>query len=344
MKPKIYTLLANNRTLTTTGGDKINEIRFYKALSTIFDVYYNGQLFHPDEPDYGIKDIDIKLPDKGYDLYYVRANNYVLSKCPGPKVAMGYPYSAWLYNHVDALFVTTESWKEGIKTYNRRTKSREMMQDWYGGAKDIVVPKKIINIRQTIDPSFKANIQPDKVLKNRLSMGLGDITFGFFGSLSMKLIPWDCIGVIEEIKKRNHNVNLVMAGKTYKDTELPSISEQLGYISYDEIPSYLYACDCLLANEGLETEYLGSGKVLDAMAVGKPIIAYKSLVRIEQLGDDYKGFYENKAQARKLITMFINDAGFREVLTKQIQERAEKFSVNSQGEYLKPQLYSLIGS
>ena len=339
-KYKIYVLLANNRTLAATGGDKINEIRFYKALSIHFDVYYNGQLFKPNDEDFGIVDKPIIIPEDIYDLYYVRANNYILANCPRPKVAMAYPYSHWLYHHVDALIVTTSMWGNFIEQYNHNEEIKSLLLHWYK-TPVIVEPKKIANIRQTIDPYFEQVFSEDEINAYKVQFGWSNI-FGFFGSLAMQLIPWMALEALKKLKNEIPSISIIAAGKKYSDTKLPNFVKTMNPIDYEKMPIVLRACSCLLANEGAETEYLGSGKVLDAMACGVPIIAFKSAVRIEQLGDDYAGFYTAEEEVYDLIKMFITDKSFQQLLKTQVLNRRELFNVKSQAEWIKEQLIPLV--
>lgn len=341
MKPKIFTLLANNKTLPMTGGDKINESRFYRALSKHFDVYYNGQLFIPEEKDFGIKDVPILPPKDKYDLYYVRANNRILAECPHPKVAMGMPYSPWLYQHVDAIVTTTEKWKQLIETYNNSLNTRTILKDWYKGDEIIIPPKKIINIRQTIDPLFEKEIPINDILIKKISFELKP-TFGFFGSLAMQIFPNNAIKALTRIQNERGNINIFMAGKKYENTQLPNNVKYLGLLPYDQTLSYMRACTCLIANEGVETEYLGSGKVLDAIAAKTPILAYRSAVREEQLGKDYLGFYKTEEEAYFIAKMIIENEFFRKKIVDQLSERYKIFSVDGQGDYLYEQFLPLL--
>lgn len=341
MKPKIFTLLGNNRTLSATGGDKINEIRFYTALSEKFDVYYNGQLFDPYAVDFGIKDLPIQVPKDNYDIYYIRANNRVLYNCPRPKVAMGIPYSSWLYQHVDAVITTTESWKNAILNYNESAYYKELVGDWYGNTDKLITPKKIINIRQTIDSNFLQKIDKNTIIKNKISFGLKP-TFGFFGSLAMQIFPNLAINALQKISNDGLQINVIAAGKKYSNTVVPKNVRYLGYLPYESIPGYLKSCTCLIANEGVETEYLGSGKVLDAIAANVPILSYRSAVREEQLGKDYLGFYSSEEEAYFVIKLIIENSFFREQIIMQLKSRYDMFSVKSQGDYLYEQFSQLL--
>lgn len=340
MRPKIFALLSNNRTLPMTGGDKINESRFYRALSQHFDVYYNGQLFDPNAKDFGIKDRPIEIPKDEYDLYYVRANNKVLYHCPRPKVAMGVPYSKWLYNHADAILTTTEQWKSMILGYNQDQVTRTLLKDWYEGSSSIVIPKKVINIRQTIDPNFGRYLTTHDIMMKKISYNLKP-TFGFFGSLAMQIFPHNAISALLRLQ-REYDINICMAGKKYTDTVLPNGIRYLGYLPYNDTLLSLKACTCLIANEGEETEYLGSGKVLDAIAAGVPILAYRSAVREEQLGGDYLGFYKSEEEAYFIAKMIIENSYFREQIIAQMSKRYDIYSVSAQGDYLYEQFKPLL--
>jgi hypothetical protein len=107
MKPKIYCLFTDRPTLSPTSGDKINEINFYRALSTFADIYYNDQIIDWTQDEIGGGDI-VRPPSQRYDLYYVRANPRFFLSLPHPKITLAYPYCPESFKTADAIAVTTD--------------------------------------------------------------------------------------------------------------------------------------------------------------------------------------------------------------------------------------------
>ena len=184
-------------------------------------------------------------------------------------------------------------------------------------------------------------INANTLMKNRISFGLKP-TFGFFGSLAMQIFPNLAIKALQRIINDGYEVNIIAAGKKYSNTVVPNKVNYLGYLPYESIPGYIQTCTCLIANEGIETEYLGSGKVLDAIAAGIPILSYRSAVREEQLGKDYLGFYSSEEEAYFIAKFILENSSFRGKIVDQLKLRYEMFSTENQGDYLYKQFSDLI--
>ncbi len=158
-RPKIYVLHAHLASLQPTSGDRIETIRFMKTLSQFGDVFYNDDPVLFDRPDLGLTRTSVELPQRNYDLYYVRANHEIFRRLPGPKITMAYPYDPEIYAMADAIVVTTSEWKRLLQSYNSDAEVRTKLAKWYP-ADQIVMPRHIVNIRQTIEPAFDQYSRP----------------------------------------------------------------------------------------------------------------------------------------------------------------------------------------
>jgi glycosyltransferase involved in cell wall biosynthesis len=160
----------------------------------------------------------------------------------------------------------------------------------------------------------------------------------------MQIFPYNAIRALEKLQSDKVELTICMAGKKYSDTILPSSVRYLGHIPYEQTLLNLKTCTCLIANEGNETEYMGSGKVLDAIAAGVPILAYRSKVREEQLGKDYLGFYTDEHEAYQIAKLILTNEFFRKTIVSQLAERYKIYSVNGQGDYLYEQFLPLLNA
>lgn len=321
-KPTLYALLANEKVLERNRGDKINESRFLTALSEHFDIYYNNVYFKGGGELFGSHDVAVAPPLRKYDLYYVRSNPEVFAKCGSPRIAMGVPYQESVFSTADALLVTTGIWGELLKSYNTSQAARDKIGYLYTGDSSLEMPKHVINISQSADLSF---FTPDarKVnhYKNVFSRGF---VCGYYGRLSEESMPVIAQEGVELARKVCPEVVMVYAGKIRGKMEIAD-GLYVGEIPYTEMPSVLGATDVVFSNEEIESEFLGSGKVIDAMLAGVPILCPKNRVRIEQLGDEYPLFYSTPSDVCRLILKVREDVGFRKEVAAYLFERSKLF-------------------
>lgn len=327
-RPKIFCQFVDLPEISPTSGDKINEIRFYRALSKFADIYYNDYLVDWSTGKIGAPG-NLNLPSRDYDLYYVRANHELLKKLPHPKITIAYPYDPHSFETADAILVTTQAWAELLKAYNTSPTIQEKLKKWY--PRSIVEPNQLINIGQTIDPSFIIEPTPREAFR-WTARTTGSQVFGFFGRVTDETIPHDLMSALEFVRNSldsDLEPFAVFAGSIR--TEVPRMSLNLGQIEYANMPLLIRACTGTLGQSCKDSDYLGSGKILDSMACGVPIVCKANAVRIEQLGDDYPGMFETQDQANEIMLNVSTDPSFATILSEYLTDRRNHFLPDSSG-------------
>ncbi|MGH6978567.1 MAG: hypothetical protein ACRED4_04650 [Brevundimonas sp.] len=336
-RPRIFALLGNRARLQPTSGDQINEARFLAALSSFADVYYNGQLFRPELSGWGLDATVIATPAKDYDLYYVRNNTQIFAACPSPKVAMAYPFDPVVFREADALFVTTAAWKWGLEPYSPTNRYSRPLEGWYGRM-SMKLPK-LINIKQVLDEHFLTPPVPRDVTEARARMTFGRIV-GFFGRIESNTYPTILTAAYQDLKKLLPDLQLVVAGTLR--IPLPADVMLAPRIDYEKMPQFVKACIATASDEGDDAEFLGSGKVLDSVAAGVPIIAYKTPPRVEQLGEDYPLYYRDHAGAAKRLMQAAFDRELMADVRKHLAVRSVMFSPATRALELKVEIETLL--
>ncbi|WP_299944259.1 hypothetical protein [uncultured Ruegeria sp.] len=336
-RPKIYCQFLDRPVMEPLSGDRINEIRFYRSLSSFADVYYNDVLIDWECGTIGDPS-GLKTPTRDYDLYYVRANPELFKSLPHPKITLAYPYDPEVFGVADALVVTTEAWQNLLYEHSASTSVRRKLAKWYPD--NIVLPDTIVNIQQTIDPLFLQPISSKTEFFWRAKM-TGAQSFGFFGRVTEETIPSELIDNLSVIRERlGSSTNPLAAFAGSIRTALPEPALSLGQIPYEEVPGALAACRGTLGQMCADSDYLGSGKLLDAMATKTPIITRRNAVRDEQLGSAYPGTYDHSEEALDILWRLCTEDAFHCDLQKYLADRAELFLPISTGQRIRRKLVS----
>ncbi|WP_420861213.1 hypothetical protein [Algirhabdus cladophorae] len=320
-RPKIFCQFSDRNVLEPISGDRINEIRFYRSLSSFADVYYNDTLIDWSTGQIG-DPAGLNPPSRNYDLYYVRANPSLLKSLPHPKVTMAYPYDPDTFGKIDGLIVTTDAWRELLLAHPTSDKARAQLAKWYPDA--VIRPDAIINVQQTLDPMFLKPPNSKRQFYWRTQM-TGAKAFGFFGRISDETLPSELLDSVQTLQETSKDVGSpmsVLAGSIR--TRLPKNAINLGSIDYTDMPNALSTCRGTLGQYCADSEFLGSGKILDSMASGVPIVTRINPVRIEQLGD-YPGIYKSQQEAETLLRDLTNDDDFHAEMSQKVRHRAEHF-------------------
>ncbi|MFT5320234.1 MAG: glycosyltransferase involved in cell wall biosynthesis [Pseudohongiellaceae bacterium] len=335
---RIYALLGTAARLDPVRGDMINEARFLTALTEFADVYYNGCRFQPDKPDYGLVATDITPPRPDYDLYYVRANPEIFLQCPHPKIAMAYPYHEEVINSADALIVTTDAWKQGLLPYSPDNSFSIPMRRWYG---DVTIPdKKIINIKQTINPDFIDEPGEDEITEARARLSLAR-AFGYFGRIDANTFPKIFLSAFQLLRKTETDLQFAVGGTVR--IPLNRACLRLPRLPHHRMPALLTACLGTVTDEGDDAFFLGSGKVLDSMARGVPVIAYKTPPRVEQLGEDYPLYYDTEQSCLQRIREVLYDTDILSEARKQLKIRTQIFLPTTRAASFRKDLEDVLG-
>jgi glycosyltransferase involved in cell wall biosynthesis len=337
MRLKIYALLAKSAWLPMTGGDIINEMRFLRALSEFSDVYYNNNLFRPNEPMFGLPEGPITPPRQDCDLYYVRSNIGIYRSCPRPRAALGLPYDEEVFSTADAIFTTTTTWKEMLERYSPDWPPRSWVADWYGPT--ITKPKRIIDIGQVSDPRFVPQIGHPLTFRYRAMFGYGQIV-GYFGRIDPETVPASYLAALPGLCQKLPKLTTIFAGNIR--IQLPREVKVVPRIAYEEMPYAISACDLLLYDCADTGNWAGSGKVIDAISCGVPVLMARRKARYEQMGEDYPLFFDSQRDLEQKVERFFTDAAFREELRARVIELAEPFRTEVVAERLEPIIRSLI--
>jgi len=336
-RPKIYTLLGTQTHLPPRGGDLINEARFFRTLSEFADVYYNGQLFQPDQVDFGLKDIPIEVPDSGYDLYYVRANKDIYRQLRRPKACLALPYDEELYADADALFTTTGTWRDMLLNFSQEHPPKSWRKGWYGDS--IARPNCVINIAQSADPSFKPYPDHFETFRYRAKFGYGFVV-GYFGRIAADTVPRTYFSALPELSRSIKHLTTIVAGNITVD--IPRDIRLVDRIDYSKMPYAINACDLVLYDCGDDGHWAGSGKVIDAISCGVPIVLPRKEARIEQLGEDYPLFCDDSQELEEKVVKFACDTEYRSEVREKVLALSNIFRPRVVAKQLKQPIYDLI--
>lgn len=328
-KPTLYCLLGTTPHLPPVGGDRINEARFLRCFSRHFDIYYNNIPYDPADDTFGAPDVEISPPDKEYDFYYVRGNTEILKKCGHPRVISGLPYDPEAYELADGIILTTQIWQNYLERRDTDEHARDALADWYGQG-DIVKPKNIIYLGQAVDPAFE---RPDPartdVYRKKFTNGFA---VGYFGRIAPTTMPAVAMAGIEQVQASHPDVEFVFGGFVRKPTTAPK-GIPVPRIAYEDMPNAVAACGAVLGNEEKDSAFLGSGKIIDAMAAGTPILAKHNPVRVEQLGLDYPLFYSTSDEAARCLMQLIEGGDkYRREIADYLERRLGHYSQAAVGE------------
>lgn len=334
IRPRIFVQFLDKPSIDPTRGDMINELRFYKALMTFADVYYNDHLLLADGTLETVPD-RLHPPSRDYDLYYVRANAELFKSLPHPKVTLALPYDAEMFAIADALIVTTQVWEDLLTTQSGVSKNNPFMSKWY--PRTWSVSTKVINIRQSIDELFLRDIPAQDRFEGR-AMTTGAQVFGFFGRVTEETIPQTLMTSIQRAQDRAEGSRPVLcgfAGHIQNGAPIPVGSLDLGKVPYTKMPVLLSACLGTLGQECADSSYLGSGKILDSMAVGTPVVSQRNLVREEQLGAEYPGLFDTQEDADEIVWRLCSDPSFGVELSDYLLERRSMFTPKANGAFIR---------
>jgi|GEM_PF-4128267 len=298
-KPKLYFLLGNTAFLEPLSGDRVNEMNLIRAMSKHFDVYYNNVLVDPNTDFFGSPDKPVALPDKVYDLHYVRANREIFLQLPSPKIWFATPYFADCYAQADAVATMTDAWHRRMANL----KNDPWLCALMGVEGEVVVPKSLILTRQVI---AHETLKPDaeKIGKIRENLD-GKLLLGHFGRVVTSNFPHHLMAAFEarEVKEK---FKISFVGKL--DTKFKHWFSMQGQLPIVEIASLIAACDATVYNQDEQGHIAGSLKVMESMALGVPVISPRLEARELELGEGYPYFWSpvtnSKQVTNKLLKSF----------------------------------------
>lgn len=284
---RIFYQLANQKTILPDNGDTTNEINFMKALSTFAEVYYSGNLFQPNLPDYGLSEYNEPILSRlndSYDVYYIRANRDVLLNCPKnkPKIWVGSPFDKDCYEQADMIATYSERWAEILrKGIPIGYIPSHLARRW----------KTALNVNQVVGESFKPlkKHERSKEIYNQIG---ASFLVGYFGRLVESTYPFAFLSEFKKFSSRFPGFRFLIGTRQGKLQRSHNNSKIImKHFSYEDVPYAISACDViLLSNWGYEWDLCGCTKLLEACACGIPVVLPYSSARAEVLGKDYPFF------------------------------------------------------
>lgn len=159
-------------------------------------------------------------------------------------------------------------------------------------AKELFSPKKQFVIKNGVNLNRFALTDNHTV---RQELGIDDATFlvGYIARMTKQKDPLSMVRAMEIVAKQNENIKLLMVGSGELDNEVTTLIEELNLSNIirqpfrTDVPSILEVLDVYCLPSLWEGLPIG---VLEAMAMGKPIIATAIPGNSELVEDDKNGY------------------------------------------------------
>ncbi|PMN67364.1 glycosyltransferase [Enterovibrio norvegicus] len=300
-KKKVYFLLSSEAYLEPISGDRINEMNIIRAMLGEYEVYYNGVLVEPEDKAFGDKERVIHTPKDGdYDLIYIRNNKQVFLDSPSPKLWFASPYNKECFEQADGIVCMTKPWKTALEKYD--SSKYDYFQATY--PEDMRAPEICILFPQVIDGSHFIEVnKKEKIeqvvapvsLKNRLIKLFKKSheekkVIRHFGPIRPSNYPYQVISALSN-KEISIKVQAECVGAG-KKISIPKQIVNVPRIPQEQVADMLHSADAIWYNQDASGHIAGSLKVLEAMAVGVPILLPRYDARVDELGEDYPFFWE----------------------------------------------------
>jgi glycosyltransferase involved in cell wall biosynthesis len=345
--PNIYVIVSKLPTLALTSGDQINEIMLCCLFSRFAHVYYNDQFFDPKVKGFGLNRKKVSIPQRKYDLYYIRNNYEIWKNVPNPKVWVAVPYFKNTFEESAAIGIYTKVWRDHLLKNHITLRNTIYHQN-------ISSPKKVLYLPQANFTRFSPKQNHEKTLEIRKKIG-GDFIIGYFGKVSKSCFPYSMINILPKLKEKfkDKKITYVVGGRFSFNKEITG-GKILPFISNFQMPYYLCACDVIVCSYfHPQCNYAGSRHTIEAMSCGVPIIMGDFLARKEIVGEDYPLFWENKKAnsmpsiyheeyLMETLSKLITDKPYYQEIKNYLLKNSIKYSPNAVTEILKDQVLSLI--
>lgn len=360
-KIKIYYLLSRETELKPISGDRINEMNVIRSLCKYFDVYYNGVLCDPSMSTFGRTDKQLSIPKKNeYNLVYVRNNKDVFLQSPSPKLWFASPYDEECFDMADGIVCMTEPWKERLSSYTE--KDYDYFVSMY--PRKMKAPKHCLLFPQVIklftdkkinEIKMSRDIQPPKrgFFSNLFTKSISEAKIiSHFGPIRPSNYPHQLIHALAVDPLIGSSVTAQCIGPGKKLT-LPKSIIKTSRVPQKEAFNLLINSDAIWYNQDASGNVAGSLKVLEAMAVGTPVLTPRYDARECELGIDYPFFWELEKRSAitdadqpdfikklKLITLISKEQ--KDSVSKYLRFKAEKHSIESSALVLRSEIESFL--
>lgn len=322
-RKRIFCLLGNNSNLTKLSGDVLNERKFYRVLSEKLDVFYNGEyLSSPDSVLSQTRSLKRPADIQDFDYYYIRNSPEVSSRVDGPLLLAGYPRDPALWSKADAIVVTNNVWADRLENLRQHSMVPRDMIRYYGREVNFVPP--VIVAEQHYGDEF-ASVFRRRTELFKLRLG-AEYRVGFIGRIDETSIPNAAIEAVKTSRKRGLPISLTFVGPNRGHSGIPSWIQVMKLEPYENMPSLTSAFDALIYDQDESGNWLGSGKVLEALARGIPILVRRHEARVEQLGSDYPLYYDDSQEFGLNLERLVQDGTFRESIVNYLVERRAHYS------------------
>lgn len=331
-KMKIYYQYSKCTELTPTKGDFINEINTMKALSLFAEVYYAGNFFDAHSGKY---DTSKNITVNDADFVWIRASEKILIQAllhNKPCCWMASPYNKFAFDKASFIACFSETWALNLTN----------------GVCNHLNPEGIkwddaINVGQTLDDCFVPQAKHKLSIKIRKEIS-GYPVIGCFGRIVKSNFPHLLISSMPMLQKKYPKIKFLF-GCTNQGV-IPDIPGII-YTNYQhsDMPYALSACDAVFTGaQGVEWDFCGSLKLIEAAACGVPFICAESKARAEFATEKYPGFLPMSAfmlpitlDKKKLFVETVSNMiekklGEQSVITENARNM---YSIKNQAEKLK---------
>ena len=336
---KIFYQYSNNKTLSPTKGDMINEIGTLRALSQFADVYYSGQKFDCNHPSYGLKNYSCSILSmmmkQKYDVYFVRNNVGLFKKIPKKvkKIWFATPYDRYCFTYADIIATTTRTWAEwlrdGIKMHALNPR----------GYKFNAFP-----IYQTITnfSNMKGHAITNQIRDEQYN---GGFIIGSFGRKSPTDHATTLISSMTGLVQSHSDIKLAIS-ITNSNGKLRGNNIINCKYKHKYMPYVYSACDLIVVSyHGASWNFTGSLKTIEAASCGIPVILGRSPAREELFGKDYKLFLDRfvfrnvdsqsiKELSDMILYVYENPSIMNDI-SKDLIEKSKFYSIDESSKRLK---------
>lgn len=346
---KIFCQCLGKKTIEPNRGDFITEFQLMNGLRQFADVYYSGRKFdeHFLESSNNYKKTLLeRAREQKYDAYYVRNNPKFfnsITKSMGKKIYFFSPYDKKAFQGADAIASLTQSFTDRLRNGI----------DTHGYPKNFKCDK-VYTLHQVVSERFRPLQDHPKTKIFRENFG-GGFIIGHFGALRRSCFPYSFSKILPEIKKEHPEVSVVFSTK--KSQNCPDLInkniKECGF-SYKDMPYAISACDLILYNfRGTDGHFVGSMKILEAIACGVPVLSPRFDAREEELGKNYELFHDFSAnggrfsakiekEMKNKIIGLIEDKDQQKRLSKYVHERAKFHQMVKSAKRLKKTMEEIL--